>query len=63
MYVYVQLKYAQLHTVTHHQSRQVLVARQCPLETALVETHGRWGGFVPWWKKAELHMPTRQSST
>ena len=58
----VQLKYVQLHTVICHQSRQVLVACQCPLETALVETHGRLGGFAPWWEEAKLHMPTHQSS-
>ena len=59
----IQLKYVKLHTITHHQLRQVLVAHQCPLETALIETHGRPGGFVPWWEEVELHMPTHQSST
>ena len=63
MYVSIQLKYVQLHTITLHQSKQVLVTLQYPWETVLVETHGRLGGFVPWWEEAKLYMPARQSST
>ena len=58
----IQLKYVQLYTVTCHQSKQVLVARQCPLETALVATHVRPGRFVLWWEEAKLYMPTNQSA-
>ena len=58
----VQLEYIQLHTITLYQSKQVLVAHQCPLDTVLVETHGRVGGFIPWWEEAELYMPICQSS-
>ena len=58
----IQLKYVQLDTVTLHQSKQALVTCQCPLETALADTHGRPGGFVPWWEEAKLHMPAGQSS-
>ena len=47
LYFLVQLKYIQLYTITRYQSRQVLVTRQCLLETVLIETHGRPGGFVP----------------
>ena len=62
MFVPIQLKYVQLHIVTLYQSKQVLVTRQCLLETALVETHGRLGGFMPWWEEAKLHTPAHQSS-
>ena len=52
----IKLKYVHLYTVTHRQSRQVPVARQCPLETALIETHGRPDGLAPWWEEAKLYM-------
>ena len=63
MCVFVQLKYVQLHTITLHQSKQVLVTLQYPWETVLIETHGKLGEFEPWWEEGKLHTPARQSST
>ena len=62
MCVSAQLKYVQLYTIVLYQSRQFLVTLQYPLETVLIETYERLGGFILWLEEVELHMPACQSS-